>query len=181
MCFHRKQLGKLKYLLMCIKESCRLFAPVPMISRTLDRTYEIDGHLVPEGTVCIDYKRSWLVRGMHLSIALIPSCQSLTGGRRRFFQVWEEHGVLYLPIIDICEYVKLLFFGKFFKIYLSNKKFLKWCKRRRQHRVVLGPGRNVWFLSPLPSSPPPPSNVVRVIYHILQVLNCSLSQKKAKW
>lgn len=45
-----KQLGKLKYLLMCIKESCRLFAPVPMISRTLDRTYEIDGHLVPEGT-----------------------------------------------------------------------------------------------------------------------------------
>ena len=156
MCFHRKQLGKLKYLLMCIKESCRLFAPVPMISRTLDRTYEIDGHLVPEGTVCIDHKRSWLVRGMHLSIALIPSCQSLTGGRRRFFQVWEEHGVLYLPIIDICEYVKLLFFGKFFKIYLSNKKFLKWCKRRRQHRVVLGPGRNVWFLSPLPSSPPPP-------------------------
>ena len=121
MCFHRKQLGKLKYLLMCIKESCRLFAPVPMISRTLDRTYEIDGHLVPEGTVCIDHKRSWLVRGMHLSIALIPSCQSLTGGRRRFFQVWEEHGVLYLPIIDICEYVKLLFFGKFFKIYLSNK------------------------------------------------------------
>lgn len=48
------------------------------------------------------------------------------------------------------------FFGKFFKIYLSNKKFLKWCKRRRQHRVVLGPGRNVWFLSPLPSPPPPP-------------------------
>ncbi|XP_027051041.1 cytochrome P450 4F4-like [Pocillopora damicornis] len=45
-----KQLGKLKYLLMCIKESCRLFAPVPIISRTLDRTYEIDGHLVPEGT-----------------------------------------------------------------------------------------------------------------------------------
>ena len=47
--FSRKQLGKLKYLLMCIKESTRIFAPVPMISRTLDKTYEIDGHLVPEG------------------------------------------------------------------------------------------------------------------------------------
>ncbi|KAJ7330607.1 hypothetical protein OS493_022222 [Desmophyllum pertusum] len=45
-----KQLGKLKYLLMCIKESTRIFAPVPIISRTLDKTYEIDGHLVPEGT-----------------------------------------------------------------------------------------------------------------------------------
>lgn len=46
---------------MCIKESCRLFAPVPMISRTLDRTYEIDGHFVPEGIVCIDHERFWLV------------------------------------------------------------------------------------------------------------------------
>ena len=36
-------------MLMCIKESCRVFAPVPMISRSLDKTYEIDGHLVPEG------------------------------------------------------------------------------------------------------------------------------------
>ena len=48
-CFIRKHLSKLKYMLMCIKESCRVFAPVPMISRSLDKTYEIDGHLVPEG------------------------------------------------------------------------------------------------------------------------------------
>ena len=47
--FTRKQLGKLKYLLMCIKETTRIFSPVPMIARTLDKTYEIDGHLVPEG------------------------------------------------------------------------------------------------------------------------------------
>ncbi|CAH3015399.1 unnamed protein product [Porites evermanni] len=45
-----KHLSKLKYMLMCIKESCRIFAPVPMISRSLDKTYEIDGHLVPEGS-----------------------------------------------------------------------------------------------------------------------------------
>ena len=32
--------------------------PSPHISRTLDRTYEIDGHLVPEGTVRIDHERS---------------------------------------------------------------------------------------------------------------------------
>lgn len=45
-----KQLGQLKYLHMCIKESSRIFTPVPMISRTLDKTYEIDGHQVPEGS-----------------------------------------------------------------------------------------------------------------------------------
>jgi len=45
-----KQLGKLTYLQMCIKETTRIFAPVPMISRSLDKTYEIDGHLVPEGS-----------------------------------------------------------------------------------------------------------------------------------
>ncbi|CAH3015400.1 unnamed protein product [Porites evermanni] len=45
-----QQLGKLKYLLMCIKESSRIFAPVPMTGRTLDKAYEIDGHLIPEGT-----------------------------------------------------------------------------------------------------------------------------------
>lgn len=48
-CVLRKQLGQLKYLHMCIKESSRIFTPVPMISRTLDKTYEIDGHQVPEG------------------------------------------------------------------------------------------------------------------------------------
>ena len=47
--FLRKQLGKLTYLHMCIKETTRIFAPVPMISRSLDKTYEIDGHHVPEG------------------------------------------------------------------------------------------------------------------------------------
>ena len=34
---------------MCIKETTRIFAPVPMISRCLDKTYEIGGHHVPEG------------------------------------------------------------------------------------------------------------------------------------
>ena len=48
--FNRQQLGKLKYLLMCIKESSRIFAPVPMTGRTLDKAYEIDGHLIPEGS-----------------------------------------------------------------------------------------------------------------------------------
>ena len=43
-------MGKLKYLLMCIKESSRIFEPVPMTGRTLDKAYEIDGHLIPEGS-----------------------------------------------------------------------------------------------------------------------------------
>ncbi|XP_078352881.1 cytochrome P450 4F1-like isoform X3 [Oculina patagonica] len=45
-----KELGRLKYLHMCVKETTRIFAPVPVISRTLDKTYEIDGHLLPEGS-----------------------------------------------------------------------------------------------------------------------------------
>lgn len=51
------QLGKLKYLLLCIKESCRMFAPVPFTGRSLDKSYEIDGHLVPEG--------SWIITNVH--------------------------------------------------------------------------------------------------------------------
>ncbi|KAJ7373741.1 Cytochrome P450 4B1 [Desmophyllum pertusum] len=41
-------LGKLKYVHLCIKETNRLYAVVPGISRLLEKPYEIDGKLVPE-------------------------------------------------------------------------------------------------------------------------------------
>ncbi|KAL9950889.1 hypothetical protein ACROYT_G043460 [Oculina patagonica] len=48
--FEWNDLGKLKYVQLCIKESNRLFPPVPRISRLLDKPYEINGTVVPEGT-----------------------------------------------------------------------------------------------------------------------------------
>uniref|UniRef100_A0A915D0Q6 Cytochrome P450 n=1 Tax=Ditylenchus dipsaci TaxID=166011 RepID=A0A915D0Q6_9BILA len=40
-----------KYLDRCIKESMRVFSPVPMISRALNNDMEIGGKLVPSGSV----------------------------------------------------------------------------------------------------------------------------------
>ena len=47
--FFRNDLGKLKYVLLCIKESNRLYSVVPQISRVLEKPYEIDGKIVDEG------------------------------------------------------------------------------------------------------------------------------------
>lgn len=44
-------LGKLTYVLLCIKESNRLYSVVPQISRMLEKPYEIDGKMVDEGTM----------------------------------------------------------------------------------------------------------------------------------
>lgn len=46
-------LGKLKYVLLCIKESNRLYSVVPQISRVLEKPYEIDGKMVDEGTLVV--------------------------------------------------------------------------------------------------------------------------------
>ncbi|XP_078354122.1 cytochrome P450 4B1-like isoform X2 [Oculina patagonica] len=43
-------LCQLKYVTLVIKESMRLYPPFPMFSRSLDKSYEIDGKLVPQGT-----------------------------------------------------------------------------------------------------------------------------------
>nr|XP_058956438.1 cytochrome P450 4B1-like [Pocillopora verrucosa] len=43
-------LSQLKYVTLVIKESMRLYPPFPMFSRTLDKSYEIAGKLVPQGT-----------------------------------------------------------------------------------------------------------------------------------
>ena len=47
--FCRNDLSKLKYIQLCIKESNRLYSVVPSVSRVLEKPYEIDGKLVPEG------------------------------------------------------------------------------------------------------------------------------------
>lgn len=46
-----EDLGKLKYLTMCIKEALRLHSPVPFIERELTKDLEIDGKTLPVGSI----------------------------------------------------------------------------------------------------------------------------------
>jgi len=46
-----EDLPKLKYLTMCIKEALRLHTPVPFIERELTKDLEIDGKVLPPGTI----------------------------------------------------------------------------------------------------------------------------------
>ena len=56
-CVAREDLKSLTYLKYCIKESLRLFPPVPGVGRMLAQPTEIDGHKLPKNTpiVCCPY------------------------------------------------------------------------------------------------------------------------------
>ena len=45
----REDLNKLTYISMCIKESMRLYPPVPMIARKLSQDCELDGYKLQKG------------------------------------------------------------------------------------------------------------------------------------
>ena len=45
-----KDLDSLKYTAMCIKESMRLYPPVPVITRLLNEDFHVDGYVIPKGT-----------------------------------------------------------------------------------------------------------------------------------
>jgi len=46
---HREDLNKLVYTSMCIKESMRLYPPVPMYTRQLTQDYTFDGYKLQKG------------------------------------------------------------------------------------------------------------------------------------
>uniref|UniRef100_UPI003B75B36C cytochrome P450 4C1-like n=1 Tax=Ostrinia nubilalis TaxID=29057 RepID=UPI003B75B36C len=47
-----EDLTKLRYLECCIKESMRLYPPVPFISRTLTENVKLGEYIIPKGTYC---------------------------------------------------------------------------------------------------------------------------------
>uniref|UniRef100_A0A182W3Q9 Cytochrome P450 n=1 Tax=Anopheles minimus TaxID=112268 RepID=A0A182W3Q9_9DIPT len=44
------ELGEMRYLECCLKESLRLYPSIPMLSRTLATSVDIEGHHIPSGT-----------------------------------------------------------------------------------------------------------------------------------
>ncbi|XP_049879701.1 cytochrome P450 4C1-like [Pectinophora gossypiella] len=47
-----EDLNRMRYLDCCIKESMRLYPPVPFISRNIDETVELSNYKIPPGTMC---------------------------------------------------------------------------------------------------------------------------------
>ena len=47
----REDLSKLSYTTMCIKESLRLYPPVPYIAKELSEDFFVEGNRIPKGLV----------------------------------------------------------------------------------------------------------------------------------
>ena len=47
----REDLSKLSYTTMCIKESLRLYPPVPYIAKELSEDFFVEGNRIPKGVV----------------------------------------------------------------------------------------------------------------------------------
>ena len=47
----REDLPKLSYTTMCIKESLRLYPPVPYIAKELSEDFFVEGNRIPKGVV----------------------------------------------------------------------------------------------------------------------------------
>ena len=46
---YRDDIGKMEYVGMCIKESLRLYPPVPVVGREMSQDIIFDGHVMPKG------------------------------------------------------------------------------------------------------------------------------------
>lgn len=90
------------YLTMCIKESLRLYPPVPQVYRQLSKPVDfVDGRSLPAGGMKWIWRWKWSPLGCFSDILCALA---------KFLYQWERASALYLAWVQI---LALLYMGKF--------------------------------------------------------------------
>jgi len=87
------QLSEMKYLECCIKESLRIFPPVPLISRNIEENIEMgDGRIIPRGTTAVISPYF-----LHRDESVFPDPEKFDPERFSLKNITNRHPYAYIP------------------------------------------------------------------------------------